>query len=158
MTFALIIDNTIRSVGSLPGSARRLDTGEWVMGLSSASTDLQEACGYFAVTAVERPADTATTTFDLTVELIAGVPTEVWTERAKTQEELDAEAAADRQATRVMDLTSSVATLRTWADDAAATTVTSGNAVATLQVVVNRLGVFFDRFADLLENQYGEQP
>lgn len=51
----------------------------------------------------------------------------------------------------------SIATLRTWAADAQGTTVTSGNAVATLQVVVNRLGTFFDRFADLIEGQYIDQ-
>lgn len=46
-----------------------------------------------------------------------------------------------------------VATMRQWASDARGTTVTSGNAVATLQVVVARLGTFFDRFADLVESQ-----
>jgi hypothetical protein len=46
-----------------------------------------------------------------------------------------------------------IATLRDWANQSRATTVTSGNAVATLQTVVNRLGTFFDRFADLLEVQ-----
>ena len=51
-------------------------------------------------------------------------------------------------------LANAVATLRQWADDADAVTVTSGNAVATLALVVDRLGVFFDRFADLVEHQY----
>jgi hypothetical protein len=46
-----------------------------------------------------------------------------------------------------------VATLRQWALDAQATTVTSGTAVATLQIVVTRLGKFFDNFADLIESQ-----
>jgi len=54
-------------------------------------------------------------------------------------------------ATREANLAASVATLRQWASDARGTSVTSGNAVATLQVVVNRLGVFFDQFADLLQ-------
>ena len=53
-------------------------------------------------------------------------------------------------------LTQAIATLRQWADDAEATTATQGNAVQVLNVVVDRLGVFFDRFADLLEQQYGE--
>lgn len=48
-------------------------------------------------------------------------------------------------------LEQSIPTMRQWASDARGTTVTSGNAVATLQVVVNRLGTFFDKFADLLE-------
>lgn len=46
-----------------------------------------------------------------------------------------------------------IATLRQWSLDAQGTTVTQGNAVTVLQVVVNRLGVFFDDFADLLEDQ-----
>lgn len=54
----------------------------------------------------------------------------------------------------VAQLTNAVAVLRQWAADADAVTVTSGNAVATLATVVDRLGVFFDRFADLLEDTY----
>lgn len=53
---------------------------------------------------------------------------------------------------RMSSVISAVPTLRTWASDAAATTVTPGNSVAVLQTVVNRLGVFFSRFADLVEN------
>lgn len=51
------------------------------------------------------------------------------------------------------NLHASIATLRQWAADARATNVTQGNAVATLQTVVNRLGTFFDRFADDLETR-----
>ena len=83
--------------------------------------------------------------------------------RAMSSSELavwDSEEAADTAAaesdTRRTSLTGAVVTLRQWADDANATTVTSGNAVATLQVVVDRLGVFFDRFADLIVEQYGQ--
>lgn len=54
---------------------------------------------------------------------------------------------------RENNLSGSIATLRQWAADARAVTVTPGNSVATLQTVTNRLGVFFDRFADLLENR-----
>ncbi len=43
-----------------------------------------------------------------------------------------------------------VKTLRLWATQAQGTTVTNTNAVATLQIVIDRLGLFFDRFADLL--------
>ena len=55
----------------------------------------------------------------------------------------------------VAALQQQIATLRAWADEAATTKVTSANAVNTLQVVVTRLGLFFDRFADLIEQQYG---
>lgn len=53
-------------------------------------------------------------------------------------------------ASQEADLRNAISVLRQWADDAQSTTVTSGNAVAVLTVVVGRLGVFFDRFADLL--------
>jgi hypothetical protein len=92
MTYAFVTDGTIQAVGSLPQAARRLDNGNWVLGLRDAPVDLQRACGYFAVTRVERPADTPTTTWDRTVVLVDGTPTEVWTERPKTQGELDAQA------------------------------------------------------------------
>jgi hypothetical protein len=46
-----------------------------------------------------------------------------------------------------------VATLRQWSIDADAVTVTPGNAVATLQTTMDRLSVFFDRFADLIESE-----
>lgn len=67
----------------------------------------------------------------------------------------ETEPTTDEQAhdTRESNLAGAIATLRTWSDQAAATNVTQGNAVATLQTVVTRLGVFFDRFADLLENR-----
>lgn len=47
-------------------------------------------------------------------------------------------------------LAAAIATAGQWAADARGTTVTAVNAVATLQVVVDRLGIFFDYFADEL--------
>lgn len=54
---------------------------------------------------------------------------------------------------KLADLGAAVATLRTWSTQAKSTTVTTQNAVPTLQTVVNRLGTFFDHFANLLEAQ-----
>ena len=157
MTYAQVTDNTITTVaGRLPNAARRLDSRAWVLGFPTAPVELQEACGWFPVVDVARPADTPTTTFDRTVELVDGVPTVVWTQRAWTVDELAARTAAAESTVRRTDLQAAVTTLRQWADGAQATTVTSGNAVATLQVVVDRLGVFFDRFADLIVEQYGQ--
>jgi len=48
------------------------------------------------------------------------------------------------------DFTNGIKTLRKWSTQAQATTVTKTNAIAILQVMVDRQGVFFDRFADLL--------
>ena len=58
----------------------------------------------------------------------------------------------DRAGKRV-NVANAVSTLRDWATQAAGVTVTSGNAVATLQTMVDRMGTFFDRFADLIEGQ-----
>ena len=46
-----------------------------------------------------------------------------------------------------------VATLRQWAIDAENTTVTNGNNTTVTQIMMDRLGVFFDRFADLIETR-----
>ena len=89
MTYALVTDDTIQQIGGLPKSARRLDNDAWVMGLANASTEAQQACGWYAVTDTARPGDTDTTTFDRSIELVAGVPTVVWTERDKTEAELN---------------------------------------------------------------------
>jgi hypothetical protein len=87
--YAQIIDNAIGQTGGLPDSARRVDSGAWVLGLADADQATREACGWFEVDDTARPDDTATTTHDQLIELVAGVPTVVWTERAKTAEELN---------------------------------------------------------------------
>ena len=86
--FALVTDDTIQAVGRLPRSARRLDTGQWILGLPDAPVDLQQACGWYEVTDADRPDETETTTHDRTFELVDGIPTVVWTERPLTDEEL----------------------------------------------------------------------
>jgi hypothetical protein len=87
MSYALVIDNGVQSEGPLPASARRLDTGQYVMSLPTVA--LQEACGYFLVKTTARPADTATETYDRSVTFAAGVATETWSKRDKTQGEID---------------------------------------------------------------------
>lgn len=89
--FALVTSNTIQAVvGKLPLAARRLDTGQWVLGLRDATVATQQACGWFAVVDVPRPAETDTTTHDRSVELVANAPTVVWTARPWTVDELAA--------------------------------------------------------------------
>lgn len=114
MTYALVTNGAIQSLGRLPSSARRLDTGQWVMGLAIAPVAMQQACGWFAVADTPRPADTATTTFDRSVELVDNTPTVVWTERAKTQAELDAEANTTNRATIEDRARTALATNRTF--------------------------------------------
>jgi len=160
MAYALVENGTIGSVGGLPTAARRQDTGEWVVGLRQASPDLQRATGWYAIQDTAQPADTPTTTHDRSVELVdhgeGPIPTVVWTERDKTAAELQAEIDdADRE-TKRSNYKGAVATLRQWSDDAEGTTVTSGNAVAVLQEMVDRSGTMWDRLADLIEAEHGD--
>jgi hypothetical protein len=104
MSYALVDDGTIEAEGALPQSARRLDTGQWVMGLRDAPVELQEATGWFEVTDVDKPADTATHTYDRSITLVAGVPTVTWTQRLKTAEEVAAATATTNQASIVTNL------------------------------------------------------
>jgi hypothetical protein len=46
--------------------------------------------GWLPIVTTERPPDTATTTFDYSVQLVDGQPVETWTERPLTHPELDA--------------------------------------------------------------------
>lgn len=116
MTYALVTDNTIQSIGRLPNSARRLDNGAWVMGLADATQELREATGWYEVVDANRPADTATTTYGRSVELVDGAPTVVWTERDKTPEELTGETRQANQTTINQAITDALAELRTMRD------------------------------------------
>jgi hypothetical protein len=94
MTYALVIDNAIAAVGRLPKAARRLDTGQWISPHNGQWTVAEhEACGWFVVVDVARPADTGTNTTDRSITLVAGKPTVTWTSRLWTADEL-----ASRQA------------------------------------------------------------
>ncbi len=148
--------------GALDGPIRRprisgetkLSDGKLIKpGPNGWTAALLDVCGF--VEAVEdRPALGTDEVYDSFSDVLeAGVPTRRWTKRLKTAEELAAEAdAADREA-KLTQVGTAVATLRTWAEDARATTVTTANTVVVLQTIVDRLGVFFDRFADLIEGQ-----
>jgi hypothetical protein len=91
--YALVIDNSIQATtGRLPSGAKRLDTGQWITPYQGQWTQAEhEACGWYGVTDTQQPADTPTHTHDRSVELVAGVPTVVWTQRPKTQTEIDNE-------------------------------------------------------------------
>ena len=93
--YAYIVDGIVQATGRLPSSARRRDTGQWVLGLADATVTLQQACGWFQVVDTARPEDTATTTHDRDVVLVAGTPTVIWTERTLTDAEQFARQQAD---------------------------------------------------------------
>ncbi len=98
--YALIVNNTATTVqGTLPDAARRQDTQDWVLGLPNATVALQQACGWFAVTDVARPADTATKTTDRSIQNIGGTWTVVWTQRDQTADELASTTANTNRAT-----------------------------------------------------------
>ena len=113
---------------------------------------------------VEDPIPTPGVDYDTSIEkvvqgnlVVENGHHKTYTVVALTQAELDANADnADRDTKRI-NVGNAVDTLRTWATQAGNTTVTQGNAVGTLQLVVDRLGVFFDRFADLIEGQRFDQ-
>ncbi len=85
-----------------------------------------------------------------TTERVADQFEHVWTFSQQKQDDNAAEAVRQSKATAVDN---AVATLRQWAIDADGTTVTTGNNTAVTQTMVDRLGVFFDRFADLVESK-----
>ena len=68
-------------------------------------------------------------------------------------ESVDAQVDIETREQKGTNVSQAVTALRQWATDAQNVTVPTGNAVATLQTVVDRLGVFFDRFADLIESR-----
>lgn len=80
-----------------------------------------------------------------------------WTVVALTaQEQADYADNIDRD-NKLTTVGQQVATLRSWATDAAGTTVTNGNNTTVTQTMVTRMGLFFDRFADLIEGQRLDQ-
>jgi hypothetical protein len=140
--FALVVNGQIVSTGGLPTSARRLDTQAWVMGLATAGTALQQACGYYTVVEPERPPITTAETFDPdTVELVADVPTLTYHVRAKTAAELATDVANVNRAT-VSDLTTiqaDIAGLKTFLSDVDVQAVLdNANATALPTATLNR--------------------
>lgn len=107
--YALVIDNIIQSTGSLPRSARRLDTGEWVLGLRDASPDFHIACGYFPITDNHEPLDAnehhgaPTYTFDANAGVVtATYPAEPDTLETQNQRIIEQRAAAHLAALRLI--------------------------------------------------------
>lgn len=109
--FALVENNQIQKLAQIPNGAKRQDTGEWVLGLRDAPTELQEATGWFEVVDDGQPEPTSETkVVESTIELVDDVPTKVYTERDKTQEEIDAENAPSLE-DQIADLEAAIARL-----------------------------------------------
>lgn len=116
MTHAFVKDGIIQATGQLMESARRLDTQEWVLGLFQASVELQQACGWFLVVEVARPIDTTTDTTERSVQLIDGVPTEVWVPRPWSVEELAQQASLANRSAIETNLTDDMVKMQTLID------------------------------------------
>ena len=97
LTLANVIDSP---EVSRPTELVRLD-GKGIMVWSEYITAVELAqCGWYTVRQTARPADTATATYDRSIVYVAGQgPVETWTQRLKTQAELDADAATANSAT-----------------------------------------------------------
>jgi hypothetical protein len=82
---------------------------------------------------------------------------EVWATRTTnggmTEFRTKTGSALDTLQQREVALKNAIATLRQWSQDAAnAPTATNGNILNQFETVKDRLGIFMDRFADLLES------
>ena len=101
------------------------------------------SAGWFPVTTTPRPADTDTTTHDLSVTLVNGSPVETWTPRPWTVEEVAARAAAANLAHLRSDIiTKAIVWLE--ADSATAQTRATAisNAVSTVQTRKTQVQAF----------------
>ena len=104
MSYALVQSGAIVKEAGRPTDLVRISDGAKVLWSAYITEAELNACGWWTVVDTPRPADTATDTFDRTVQLVgpilaAKVPTVVWVQRAKTQAELDAQAAQSNDAT-----------------------------------------------------------
>ena len=87
MNYALVQNGAIVEHGALP-DVWNDGTRDWDLRPMS-DAELAEL-GWLPVTTTPRPADTADTTHDYSVELVDGTPTEVWTPRPMTPDEIAA--------------------------------------------------------------------
>lgn len=155
MIWAQTFDGTtVDRVGRhVPSAARRLDDGRWVTGLTATTeAGLLADVGILPVVEVAPPND-PDHVYEPAYTIDGDRAVQSWTQGADISAENAAQ--ADRDA-KMGNVQQAVDTLRQWAVDAAATDVTQGNAVQVLNVVVDRLGVFFDRFADLVQARFDQ--
>jgi hypothetical protein len=88
MSYAHVTDDTIDYVGALP-EIWNDGTRDWDLRPDDITPEQLAEIGWYEVVRVQRPPDTETTTHDESVTLVDGVPTQTWTEREWTTEELE---------------------------------------------------------------------
>ena len=103
MQIAQINDGVITAVQSLQNSPLYAEGRWWDNRDPAVVQEWMTTYGWVEVVNTPKPADTTTDTYDQrSVELIDGIPTEVWTSRPWTAEELASQAAIfEREQTRV---------------------------------------------------------
>lgn len=113
--YAHVTGSTVDSVGQPP--ALVYEAGRW-WDLRPMTPAVLAPRGWFVVTPTARPADTDTTTTDYSVTLVGGVPTETWTTRPWTTDELAARARQAVAATLTAQLKAGIAAIRAARDQA----------------------------------------
>jgi hypothetical protein len=140
MSFAHITGSTIDTIrGSAPTEGVRQDTGQTVSGIQPTDIVTLAACGWRPVTDVAKPADTGTDTYDRSLQLLAGVPTVVWTQRPWTQAELDSRTADTNRTTIVEQATTALTDNATFIAIATPTTAQNAAQIKALTRQVNKL-------------------
>jgi len=112
--FAHVTNGTVDSVGNPPQLV--FQDGRW-WDLRNRDLATLALVGWFPVTEVTKPADTATTTWDPVFTPGVGDVDQTWVERQKTAEELANQQAATNQATIEQALSDALATLQLIIDD-----------------------------------------
>jgi len=108
--FAHVTNGTVDSVGHPPALA--YDGTRW-WDLRTLDLVTLATVGWFPVTEVTRPADTASTTWDVAYTLNGSVVVQSWVERPKTAEEIAAALAASNSNTIRQLLTDTLPALET---------------------------------------------
>lgn len=108
--YAHVANGTVDAIGQPPQIV--YDAGRWWDLRGATLADLATR-GWLPVATTSRPPDTQTTTYDYSVTLVAGVATETWTARPKTQAEIDAATEAATTAAILQQLADGVATIQT---------------------------------------------
>lgn len=141
MMYAHVTDGLVDQVGGLPRLV--FEGGRW-WDLRPKDPALLAQHGWYEVVETERPADTATTTADLTYTYADGAVTQTWTVRDKTPEELAADAEQAEQVKLAADteavVRAMVATAQPPADGQAWTQPTSAQDAYPLGATVTHGG------------------
>lgn len=110
MSYALVINGTLTNRGPGYEEIKISDSRPLSPPRTGWTDELAALCGFVPIVDTARPTDTTIVTYDRSVTLVAGVPTVQWTQRPKTQPELDADKAVSNEATIGTYLADAIAT------------------------------------------------